>query len=122
MTALQCTLPHTLSPKMASQQSSWEYTALKKNVRVLAGVVARGMIPSSLLENDVIDVETWGLACNRATALTDNDRGNIIMNQVLQAVRGDSTLFEVFCTALDAERVGKEALQKVRGRPRSVFE
>lgn len=87
---------------------------------MLAGVVAQGMIPSLLFENDVIDEETWGLVCDRSIVLSDRGKGNNIMKQVLQAVRADSTLFEVFCTALDTERVGKEALQKVRGRPRPV--
>lgn len=104
---------------MASQQNSREYTALRKNVSVLAGVVALGKIPSLLFENELIDDEIWSLVCDRTTgtALTNRGKGESIMVQVLQAVKGDSTLFEVFCTALDTERAGKEASQKVRGRP-----
>ena len=106
-----------LTIQMASQQNSREYTALKRNVRVLAGVVAQGMIPTLLFENDVIDEEMWGFACDRTIAVTNRDRGNKVMKQVLQAVREDPTLFEVFCAVLDTEREGKNALQKVKGRP-----
>lgn len=100
---------------MAAQQSTPEYKAVKKNINLLVGVVAQGMIPNSLFEKDVIDEEMWGFAANPSVAATPKEKGQKIMKQVVKAVREDQTLFEAFCTALDTDKAGQGASRKVRG-------
>lgn len=94
-----------------SEEPSTEYRAIKKNYRRLVDAVSRGQIPAVLLEEEIVDDDVVGLP----GSLTSKEKGEKIMQQVLQSIKLRPQFFESFCKALEAEPVVEDVLAKLKG-------
>ena len=87
--------------------------AIRKKYTTLTTAVTQGTIPGALYEQGIIDDETLEIANKRA--LTDQEKGSKIMNEVRKAVQSNPDLLGVFCEALERESILKELSYELKG-------